>query len=65
MRRIFSLVAVYLMTIAAAAMAQVQTGSLAVRAIDEQGNMVPGATVVVTSTILPQAMNGVTDSTGL
>ena len=46
------------------AWAQVQTGSIFVKATDEQGASVPGATVTLTSPILPQAMTGVTDSTG-
>jgi hypothetical protein len=54
-----------LVVVATAAIAQVQTGSIAVRAIDEQGAMVPGATVAITSSILPQAINGVTDASGV
>lgn len=46
------------------AWAQVQTGSIFVKATDEQGASVPGATVTLTSPILPQALSGVTDSTG-
>ena len=46
------------------AWAQVQTGSIFVKATDEQGASVPGANVTLTSPILPQALTGVTDSTG-
>ncbi|MEZ5315796.1 MAG: carboxypeptidase regulatory-like domain-containing protein [Vicinamibacterales bacterium] len=46
------------------AAAQVQTGSIFVKAVDEQGASVPGATVTATSPVLPQALVGVTDSTG-
>jgi|SoiMethySBSTD1v2_1073268.scaffolds.fasta_scaffold11922_4 hypothetical protein len=46
------------------AWAQVQTGSIFVKATDEQGASVPGANVTLTSPILPQALVGVTDSTG-
>src|SRR5687767_4868786 len=50
---------------AAAADAQVQTGSLRVRAIDEQGAIVPGATVTITSPVMPRAMVGTTDADGV
>ncbi len=46
------------------AWAQVQTGSIFVKATDEQGASVPGANVSLTSPILPQTLTGVTDSTG-
>ena len=46
------------------AWAQVQTGSIFVKATDEQGASVPGANVTLTSPILPQALTGVTDTTG-
>jgi Carboxypeptidase regulatory-like domain/TonB-dependent Receptor Plug Domain len=46
------------------AWAQVQTGSIFVKATDEQGASVPGANVTLTSPILPQALVGVTDPTG-
>jgi carboxypeptidase family protein/TonB-dependent receptor-like protein len=46
------------------AWAQVQTGSIFVKATDEQGASVPGANVTLTSPILPQSLTGVTDSTG-
>ena len=50
--------------LATPAWAQVQTGSIFVKATDEQGASVPGATVTLTSPILPQALTGVTDPTG-
>ena len=40
------------LTVAAPAAAQVQTGSILVRAVDEQGAVVPGATVTITSPVL-------------
>ena len=44
--RILAVVSVYLIFLAGAtAGAQVQTGSLRVRAVDEQGAVVPGATI--------------------
>ena len=46
------------------AWAQVQTGSIFVKATDEQGAAVPGATVTLTSPVLPQPLTGVTDSAG-
>jgi hypothetical protein len=47
------------------AWAQVQTGSIFVKAVDEQGAAVPGATVTLTGAVLPQPLTGVTDSTGI
>ncbi len=49
----------------APAWAQVQTGSIFVKATDEQGSAVPGATVSLTSPVLPRPLSGVTDSTGV
>ena len=46
------------------AWAQVQTGSIFVTATDEQGASVPGATITVTSPVLPQPLTAVTDATG-
>ena len=46
------------------AYAQVQTGTISVKAVDEQGSVVPGATVTLTSPVLQRPMTGVTDSTG-
>ena len=49
MRRIlaFSLAHIFLFAVFAAA--QVQTGSILVRALDDQGAVVPGATIAITS----------------
>ena len=45
--------------------AQVQSGSIHVKATDEQNSAVPGATVTLTSSVLPSALTAVTDSTGI
>jgi hypothetical protein len=47
------------------AFAQLQTGSILVKAVDDQGATVPGATVTVASPVLPAPLTGVTDSTGV
>jgi len=44
---------------AAPAAAQIQTGILIVKAVDEQGAVMPGATVTVTSPALPREAVGV------
>lgn len=49
----------------ALAFAQVQTGVLSVKAVDAQGAVVPGATVSVTSPVLPAPLVGTTDSSGV
>jgi hypothetical protein len=68
MKRRFHPFAILLVLIGALAStpawAQVQTGSIFVRATDEQGAAVPGATITLTSPVLPQPLTGVTDSTG-
>ena len=45
--------------------AQVQTGSVSIRAIDEQGGVVPGVTVTLTSPVMPRPITGVTGSDGV
>ena len=63
--RLFAVVLTILGAAAAPALAQIQTGSLLVRALDDQNAVVPGVTVTVTSPVLPQAIVGVTDSSGV
>lgn len=46
------------------AFAQVQTGSILVKAVDQQGAVIPGATVSISSPVLPAPLTGVTDGTG-
>ncbi|HET7694731.1 MAG TPA: TonB-dependent receptor [Vicinamibacterales bacterium] len=50
---------------AAAASAQIQTGSISVKAVDDQGAVMPGATVTITSAVLPRALEGTTDASGV
>lgn len=50
---------------AAPALGQIQTGSIIVRAIDDQGAVMPGATVTITSPVLPREAVGVTDASGV
>jgi hypothetical protein len=47
------------------AWAQVQSGSIVVKAADQQGAVVPGAIVTLTSPVMPAAQTAVTDATGL
>ena len=47
------------------AMAQIQTGSLVIRAVDEQGAVMPGATITASSPVLPREAVGVTDAGGV
>jgi hypothetical protein len=47
------------------AIAQVQTGSLLVKAVDEQGGVMPGVTVSISSAVMPRELTGVTDSSGI
>ena len=62
----FVAAALVLLTAAVPAMAQVQTGSILVRAVDEQGAVMPGVTVTITSSVLVAgSMTGVTDAGGI
>jgi hypothetical protein len=47
------------------AAAQVQTGSILVKAVDEQGAVMPGVTVAITSAVMPRELTGVTDASGI
>ena len=51
--------------LALSAAAQVQTGSIHAKITDEQGASVPGATLTLSSPVLPKPLVGVTDSTGI
>lgn len=64
-RRIVTFALIQILLLPAFVAAQVQTGSILVRATDEQGAAVPGASVSITSSILPQGYNGVTDTSGI
>lgn len=54
-----------ILLLAPLANAQVQTGSIRIRALDEQGAVVPGATVTLTSPVMPRAIVGTTDADGV
>jgi hypothetical protein len=45
--------------------AQVQTGSISVRVLDDQGAVVPGVTVSLASSVLPQPIVGTTGADGV
>src|SRR3954467_15017443 len=66
MKRIVSFVAMLIALAAASANAQVQTGSILVKAVDEQGAVMPGVTVTISSPVLVAGtMTGVTDAGGI
>jgi carboxypeptidase family protein/TonB-dependent receptor-like protein len=44
---------------------QIQTGSIIVKAVDDQAAVMPGASVTVTSPVLPREITGVTDASGV
>lgn len=46
-------------------LAQIQTGSIIVKAVDDQGAVIPGVSVTLSSAVLPSEMTGVTDSGGI
>jgi hypothetical protein len=47
------------------AWAQVQTGSLFIKVVDDQGAAVPSATITLTSPVLPRPLVGTSDSVGV
>src|SRR5262249_57052644 len=58
--------AIAVLCASSAALAQVQTGSILVKSVDEQGGVVPGATVTVSSPVLVSGtQSGVTDPNGV
>jgi carboxypeptidase family protein/TonB-dependent receptor-like protein len=55
-----------LVAAAAPAIAQVQTGSILIHATDQQGALIPGATVTISSPVLVAgSMSGITDAGGV
>jgi hypothetical protein len=65
MRNTGFLAIVLMVLLASPARAQVQSGSIFVKVVDDQGAVVPGATVTVTSPVLPRPLVAVTDSAGV
>ncbi len=66
MKRIVSFVVVLALALASSVSAQVQTGSILIRAVDEQGAVVPGVSVTISSPVLVAgSMSGVTDAGGV
>jgi hypothetical protein len=64
--RIAALAAAIALAVTAPAAAQVQTGSILVKAADEQGGALPAATVTITSpALVAGSMTGATDSGGV
>ena len=58
-------IALALALLSASAAAQVQTGSILIRVTDEQGGVLPGASVTITSPVIPGGqMMGATDAGG-
>jgi hypothetical protein len=63
--RIFGFLLPLSIGLVAPAWGQVQTGSVFVKAVDEQAASVPGATVTLTSPVLPRPLTGITDASGV
>jgi hypothetical protein len=63
-RIVTSTLAMLMLTVVASA--QIQTGSILVRAADEQGGVMPGVSVTISSSVLVAgSMQGVTDASGI
>ena len=66
MRRVITFLAALSLLASVPAAAQIQTGSILVRATDPQGAVIPGATVTITSSVLVAgSTSGVTDAAGV
>ena len=67
MKRIAGVIAAMItVALASTAGAQVQTGSILVKALDQQGALMPGVTVTISSPVLiAGSMSGVTDAGGV
>src|SRR5262245_26776091 len=57
--------AAVMLLMASVAAAQVYTGNISVKAVDDQGAVMPGANVTITSPVLPRAIEGTTDASGV
>jgi len=55
----------FMMLSATIAGAQVQTGVISVKAVDDQGAVMPGVSVSITSPVLPRPLEGSTDASGV
>jgi len=64
-RSVLSVASVLSVLSVAVAAAQIQTGSIIIKAVDEQGAVIPGVTVTVSSPVLPRELSGVTDTSGI
>lgn len=60
----FLAILLLLPALASPSSAQVQSGSIFVKVVDDQGAALPGVTVTVTSPVLPRPLVGVTDEAG-
>src|SRR5262245_17089416 len=59
-------VVVLSLSVPSGALAQLQTGTILVKAVDEQGAAMPGVTLTITSaSIIAGQVEGVTDSVGI
>jgi Carboxypeptidase regulatory-like domain/TonB-dependent Receptor Plug Domain len=63
-RRTLALAAAFLL-IASVAGAQIQNGNISIKAVDDQGAVMPGANVTITSPVLPRPIEGTTDASGV
>jgi hypothetical protein len=63
--RVFTVLIAAVLLASAEAVAQIQTGVLIIKAVDDQGAVIPGVTVSVTSPVLPRELVGVTDAGGI
>lgn len=63
--RFVLVLAVAVMATAKPALGQIQTGSIIVKAVDDQAAVMPGASVTVMSPVLPREITGVTDASGV
>jgi len=63
-RTALALAIVTLLTVAVA-VGQVQKGNISIKALDEQGAVMPGANVTITSPVLPRPIEGTTDASGV
>ncbi|MEO6237092.1 MAG: TonB-dependent receptor [Vicinamibacterales bacterium] len=64
LRTALALAVITLLTAGTAA-AQFQNGNISVKAVDDQGAVMPGANVTITSPVLPRPIEGTTDSSGV
>lgn len=66
-RRIPAVLSLFTMAtlLSAPALAQIQAGTISIKTVDQQGALLPGTTISISSSVLPRELSGTTDASGV